>query len=91
MTMRHNGPMNPPDLGPGVGKAERVAILGGGPGGYEAALVAANHAYGAKVEERLKRLGVGYERRDLLKPVMLRLARKVDPEELFPARSFPYR
>ncbi len=41
MTMRHNGPMNPPDLGPGVGKAERVAILGGGPGGYEAALVAA--------------------------------------------------
>ncbi len=47
MTMRHNGPMNPPDLGPGVGKAERVAILGGGPGGYEAALVAAQ--LGARV------------------------------------------
>ena len=57
----------------------------------EAALVAANHAYAAKIERRLERLGVAYERRDLLKPVMLRLSRKVDPEELFPGREFPYR
>ena len=35
-----------------------------------------------------KRLGVTYERRDLMKPVLLRLSRKVDPEELFPGRSF---
>ena len=56
----------------------------------EAALVAANHAYADKVERRLERLGVGYERLDLLRPV-LRPSRKVDPEELFPGRAFPYR
>lgn len=57
----------------------------------EAALVAANHAYAAKIEKRLERLDVRRERRDLLMPVFLRLSRKVDPEELFPGRSFPYR
>jgi hypothetical protein len=34
---------------------------------------------------------VTYERRDLMKPVLFRLSRKVDPEELFPDRSFPVR
>jgi hypothetical protein len=57
----------------------------------EAALVAANHPYAAKVERRLGRLGVTWERRELLKPVLLRLSRKVDPEELFPGTPFPYR
>jgi hypothetical protein len=56
-----------------------------------AALVAANYAYGAKIEKRLERLGVASTRRDLLRPVFLRLSRKVDPEELFPGRPFPYR
>jgi hypothetical protein len=57
----------------------------------EAALVAANHAYAAKIEKRLQRLGVDWQRRDLLRPTFLRLSRKVDPEELFPDRAFPYR
>jgi len=57
----------------------------------EAALVAANHAYAAKLERRLEGLGVSYERLDLLKPVLLRVSRKVEPEELFPDRAFPYR
>jgi hypothetical protein len=56
----------------------------------EAALVAANHAYADKLERRLARLGVGYARQELLKPVLLP-SRKVDPEELFPGRAFPYR
>ena len=56
----------------------------------EAALVAANHAYADKIEKRLQRLGVDWERRDLLRPVFLRLSRKVDPEELFPGRPFPF-
>jgi hypothetical protein len=44
-----------------------------------------------KLERRLERLGVTYERRDLMKPVLLRLSRKVDPSELFPDREFPWR
>lgn len=57
----------------------------------EAALIAANVTAADKLERRLERLGVGYERRDLMKPVLLRLDRKVDPQELFPGRDFPLR
>jgi hypothetical protein len=56
-----------------------------------AALVAVNGAAADKLERRLERLGVTYERRDLMKPVLLRLSRKVDPQELFPDRDFPLR
>jgi hypothetical protein len=56
-----------------------------------AALVAVNQAAAEKLERRLERLGVSYERRDLMKPVLLRLSRKVGPEELFPDRAFPLR
>ena len=41
-----------------------------------------------RMGKRLEALGVTYERRDLMKPVLLRLSRKVEPEELFPGRSF---
>jgi hypothetical protein len=57
----------------------------------EAALVAVNQAAADKLERRLERLGVTYERRDLMKPVLFRLSRKVGPEELFPDRAFPLR
>jgi hypothetical protein len=56
-----------------------------------AALVAVNGAAADKLERRLERLGVTYERRELMKPVLLRLSRKVDPQELFPDREFPLR
>lgn len=55
----------------------------------EAALIAVNTTAAEKLERRLERLGVSYERRDLMKPVLLRLSRKVDPEELFPGRGSP--
>jgi hypothetical protein len=55
----------------------------------EAALIAVNATAAEKLERRLERLGVSYERRDLMKPVLLHLSRKVDPEELFPGREFP--
>jgi hypothetical protein len=57
----------------------------------EAALVAVNGTAADKLERRLQRLGVSYERRDLMKPVLLRLSRKVDPSELFPDRELPLR
>jgi hypothetical protein len=57
----------------------------------EAALVGVNPSHAEKLERRLARLGVSYERRDLMKPVLLRLSRKVDPEELFPEQEFPWR
>ena len=57
----------------------------------EAALVAVNPTAAEKLERRLERLGVTYERRDFMKPVLLRLSRKVEPEELFPGREFPLR
>ncbi len=44
--------------------------------------VAINRTRAAKIEARLKALGVSYERRDFMKPVLLRLSRKVDPDEL---------
>jgi hypothetical protein len=56
----------------------------------EAALVPVNRTAATRLERRLRELGVAYERRDLMKPVLLP-ARKVDPEELFPGREFPVR
>ena len=56
-----------------------------------AALVAVNGTAAEKLERRLDRLGVTYERRDLMKPVLLRLSRKVDVAEIFPGRDFPLR
>jgi hypothetical protein len=57
----------------------------------EAALVPVNRTAAARIERRLAELGVSFERVDLVKPVLFRLSRKVDPEELFPGRSFPMR
>jgi hypothetical protein len=55
------------------------------------AFIAVNRTSAGRIEKRLSDLGVGYERLDLVKPVLLRLSRKVDPEELFPGREFPMR
>jgi hypothetical protein len=52
------------------------------------AIVAVNQAAAARVERRLGRMGVRYLRRDGMKPVFFDLARRVDPQEIFPARSF---
>jgi len=52
-------------------------------GAADAALIAVNPTAAGKLERRLERLGVAFERRDLMKPVLLRLSRKVTPEELF--------
>jgi hypothetical protein len=57
----------------------------------EAALIPVNRTAAARLERRLGELGVTFERRELVKPVLLRLSRKVDPEELFPGREFPMR
>jgi hypothetical protein len=57
----------------------------------EAALVPVNPTAALRLERRLAELGVRYERRDSMKPVLFRLSRKVDPEELFPGREFPWR
>ncbi len=57
----------------------------------DAALIPVNRVAADRLEKRLAELGVTYERRDLMKPVLLRLSRKVDPEELFPGREFPLR
>jgi hypothetical protein len=57
----------------------------------EAAFIAVNRTSAGRLERRLRDLGVAYERKDLMKPVLLRLSRKVDPEELFPGREFPMR
>jgi hypothetical protein len=56
-----------------------------------AALIAVNTTNAEKLERRLERLGVTWERRDLMKPVLLRLSRKVDAAEIFPDRDFPLR
>ena len=53
--------------------------------------IAVNDDNADKLERRLARLGVTWDRRDLMKPVLLRLSRKVDPQELFPDRQFPLR
>jgi hypothetical protein len=60
-------------------------------GASEAALIAVNQTAARRLEHRLADLGVAYERRDFMKPTLLRLSRKVDPEELFPGRQFPWR
>ena len=60
-------------------------------GAPEADLIAVNQTAARRLERRLTDLGVAFERRDLMKPVLLRLSRKVDPEELFPGREFPWR
>jgi hypothetical protein len=57
----------------------------------EAAFVAVNRTSAGRLESKLQGLGVTFERRDLMKPVLLRLSRKVDPEELYPGREFPMR
>ena len=57
----------------------------------ETALVAVNRTSAGRLEAKLQALGVRYERLDLMKPVLLRLSRKVDPEELYPGRTFPMR
>jgi hypothetical protein len=57
----------------------------------EADYVAASAAQADKLERRLQRLEVVYERRDLMKPLLRRLSRKVDPQELFPDQSFGLR
>ena len=57
----------------------------------EAAFIAVNRTSAGRLERRLQELGVGYERLELMKPVLLRLTRKVDPEELYPGREFPLR
>jgi len=57
----------------------------------DAALIPVNHTAAEKLERRLQGLGVTYSRHDSMKPVLLRLSRKVDPEELFPDREFPWR
>jgi hypothetical protein len=57
----------------------------------EAALIPVNRTAASRLERRLAELGVSFERRDLVKPVLFRLSRKVDPEELFPGREFPMR
>ena len=57
----------------------------------EAAFVAVNRTAAARLSRRLDELGVRHERLELMKPVLLRLERKVDPEELFPWREFPLR
>jgi hypothetical protein len=57
-----------------------------------AAYVATTGANGDKLARRLERLGVTFRRRDdLMKPLLFELSRKVDPQELFPERSFPMR
>jgi hypothetical protein len=57
----------------------------------KAALIPVNRTAATRLERRLAELGVSFERRDLVKPVLFRLSRKVDPEELFPGREFPMR
>ena len=51
-------------------------------------IVAVNQVSAARIEKKLEELGVAYERRDLMKPVLLRLSRRVDPAEIFPGRDF---
>lgn len=48
----------------------------------EVDLIPINRTRAGKIEGRLKALGVSYERREFMKPVLLRLSRKVDPDEL---------
>ncbi|HVR69329.1 MAG TPA: hypothetical protein VMT87_00675 [Vicinamibacteria bacterium] len=56
-----------------------------------AAYIAVNEDNAQKLGRRLARLGVTCDRLDSMKPVLLRLSRKVNPAELFPDRDFPWR
>jgi len=56
----------------------------------EAAFVAVNHTAARKLARRLDEIGVASTTHDWMKPVVVP-ARKVDPEELFPWREFPWR
>ena len=51
--------------------------------------IAVNATAAEKLERRLERLGVTYERRDLMKPVLLRLSRKVEPAGAVPGPGVP--
>ncbi len=57
----------------------------------EAAFITVNRHAAKRLEQRFGEMGVGYERVDMMKPVLLRLERKLDPEEVFPWREFPWR
>ena len=50
-----------------------------------------NRTSAGRLERSSRAWASRYERLDLMKPVLLRLSRKVDPEELFPGREFPMR
>jgi hypothetical protein len=50
--------------------------------GAPAAFIPVNGTRAGKIAARLAALGVRYERVDLMKPVLLRLSRRVDPDEL---------
>ena len=52
-------------------------------------LIPINRTRAQRIELRLQELGVRYERLDLMKPVLLRLSRKVDPDELPPLPQLP--
>jgi hypothetical protein len=58
---------------------------------HEAAFIAVNRTSAGRLEEKLQGLDVRYERLELMKPVLLRLSRKVDPQDLYPGREFPMR
>ena len=55
-----------------------------------AAFIAVNPTAAEKLERRFERLGVTWDRRDLMKPVLIP-SRKLDPSEIFPGRDFPLR
>jgi hypothetical protein len=52
-------------------------------------LIPINRTRADRIGLRLQALGVRYERLDLMKPVLLRLSRKVDPDELPPLPQLP--
>jgi hypothetical protein len=56
-----------------------------------AAFIPVNGTAASRLERRFGEMGVSYERVDLMKPVLLRLDRKLDPEDVFPGREFPRR
>jgi hypothetical protein len=60
-------------------------------GAPAAAFITVNRHAANRLERRLGELDVGYERVDMMKPVLLRLDRKLDPEDIFPWREFPWR
>jgi len=57
----------------------------------EAAFITVNRHAAQRLERRFGEMGVGYERVDMMKPVLLRFDRKLDPEDVFPWREFPWR